>query len=243
MFAKIMVGTSMRFSPGDPPGVLFKIGSPVDSPSRYFVPFVEADGQPGLVFQFGEIEIRLGKVVKGLQKLSEEAKADQVPVDQFERRLTELIVALLKVPFENNPELANVEGRRSVPDSELEPEEEADEKRIRRLRPKSRRPDEGTAAADAGAPAGAEGSAETGAPEAKGDAAGRPAKSSGFGAFLNAAKSAYRKTVASGPEAKAADSKEAPEPSEGEKAEQEEEPTSDEDGSGAEDTQPDEPGG
>lgn len=203
---KVAVGTSMKYSPGDPPGVLLKIGSPVGSPTQYFVPIIEQDERCLVTFKLGDIDGRLSKLVEAFEALQAQTRADQVTAEQFEQKVAELVTALLKLPFENNPELANVEGRRSAPDPDMgKPGDEVAQAPPRRLRRGPHRQPETSPAAEVVEASGPKGPAERGPTAAEAGAA--PAGSSStVGTLFNAAKSAFRKTVPSGGGEKPADS-------------------------------------
>ena len=199
-FVKIAVGSSLKYSDGEPPGILITVGSPVGKPNRYFVPILPAGDNFYITWKFGDLESRTLPVVDGFIKLYDELEGDQLSAEQFEKRFDDLLVAFLKLPFENNPELSNVKGRRASAEPEMEYVEK--EKPVTKAaKGPAEKPGLET---PSGGGAKREGEA---APE-------RPVgRTSVFGGLLRAARSAYEKTASKTPATSEAGESEAKEES------------------------------
>jgi hypothetical protein len=190
-FVQVAFVSAMNFSDGNPPGILFTIGSPSGKPNRYFVPIVQEDQRWGIRFNYGDLTGRTKKVHAEIEKLFNDLDNGQATADQFQQKATELIAAFLRLPFENNPELANVTGRTASPEPEMTIAGGAADRTTRTADRRGKKAsDKRSARSDS----------EPQASEAASQPAPTPSSTSGgsiFGAVMKAARSSYQKTVGS----------------------------------------------
>lgn len=112
---RVYFGSSMKYSAGDPPGILLTVGSPVGRPNRYFVPILKQGERYYVTWGFVDLQSKMYHLTDEVTALYEQLGGETLTEEAFEKKAEELIASFLRMPFEDNPELSNIKGRRSTP--------------------------------------------------------------------------------------------------------------------------------